>query len=108
MFMFLQETIPSFDAWLQMASGPLLAGIVAALVSLVIEYWPAYQDLDKRWKKLSFLGMCFVIGVGSAALRGAMGYVAWSFDPLIWHAVWNAFAAFGIGTTAHEFLPKAE
>lgn len=103
-----EPEIPTFDQFLLLVSGPLLSGAVAVLISFVIEYWPAYQDLDKRWKKLSFLAACLVTGVGLAALRAALGYVRWTFDPLLWHAIWNAFAAFTVGTTAHEFLPKAK
>ena len=106
---FAQEPeIPTFDQFLLLVSGPLLGSAVAVLISFVVEYWPRYQDLEKRWKKLSFLAMCLLIGVGSAAVRAVSGYVEWSFDPLLWHAAWNAFAAFGVGTTAHEFLPKAK
>ena len=103
-----QSDIPTFDNWLRLVSGPLLGTAVAVLLSWVVEFWRPYQELSKRWKRLSYLGACIVIGVGSSLLRAALGYVPLTFDPLVWHAFWNAFAQFGIGTAAHEILPKAK
>lgn len=93
--------IPTFDIWLKAASGPLVPGIVGILLSIVVEYWPAYDKWHPKWKRLTFFGFCLVTPVVAAVLRGALGYVPWSFDPLIWHAIWNGFAAMGVGTVAH-------
>jgi len=50
---------------------------------------------------LVYLGLSLFVPVAAACLRAALGYVAWSFDPLIWHAIWNGVAAFGAGTVVH-------
>jgi NhaP-type Na+/H+ or K+/H+ antiporter len=102
-----QSEIPTFDSWLILASGTLVAAIVGFLLSWVVEYWPKYNSLKPRYKRLSFLGMCLIVPILAATLRGLLGYAAWSFDPLYWHALWNGFAAFGVGEIAHtRKLPK--
>ena len=69
----------------------------------------------KRFSILQLVVMAFIAPVISAfvepayapfvqqvdCLRAALGYVPWSFDPLIWHALWNGFVAGGVGTVAH-------
>jgi len=95
------ESIPTFDAWLQAASGPLVSAVVAVLISFVVEYWPAYDGLAAKYKRLVYFGLCLAVPVAAAALRGALGYAAWSFDPLFWHAIWAGLSAGGIGTLAH-------
>lgn len=101
------QEIPTFDNWLEQASGPMVSVIASILVSLLVEYWPQYQELDKKWKTASYFAMCLVWAAGCASLRGLLGYVPWSFDPLVWHAIWNAFAAGGIGTLAHQFMRRS-
>jgi hypothetical protein len=93
--------IPTFDVWLQGASGPLVSAIVGVVLSFVIEWWPAYQTWPARWKRLTFFGLSLVTPVGAACLRAALGYAPWTFDPLVWHALWNGVLAGGAGTVAH-------
>jgi len=93
--------IPTFDSWLQGASGPLVSAIVGVALSFVVEWWPAYQTWPARWKRLTFFCLSLVLPVGAACLRAALGYVAWSFDPLVWHAIWYGVMAGGAGTLAH-------
>ena len=95
------EDIPTFDSWLKAASGPLAGAIVAVIVSLAVEYWPWYGELSPKQKRLFYIGLCFVLPVLAATLRGIAGYVAWSFDPLYWHALVYGFAAAGLGTLVH-------
>jgi hypothetical protein len=93
--------IPTFDGWLQEASGPLVSAIVGVALSFLVEWWPAYQEWPSRWKRLVYFGLCLVTPVGAACLRAALGYVPWSFDPLVWHAIWSGVMAGGAGTVAH-------
>ena len=92
---------PTFDAFLAAVSGPLVAAAVALIMSWLVDLWPKYDKLDGRLKRLVFAALCLVIPVLAAVLRAALGYVPWSFDPLVWHAIWNGAGAFGVGTLAH-------
>ena len=99
------DTIPSFDGWLAGVSGPILGTFIAAALSWVAEFFPWYEALHPKLKVLAYLGFCVLASVSAACLRGGLGYVPWSFDPLIWHALWAAFAQFGAGSLVHEFIP---
>lgn len=96
-----QTEIPTFDEALIAASGPMVSIIVGFLISLAIEYWPEYQAWPGNVKRALFFALCLVVPVGSAALRGALGYAPWSFDPLFWQALWNGFGAGLAGTAVH-------
>jgi len=95
------EAIPTFDSWLESASGPLVSVIVGILLSWLVEWWPAYASWPSRQKRVVFIVLCLAVPVGAACLRAALGYVAWSFDPLVWYALWAGFAAAGAGTAVH-------
>lgn len=95
------DPIPTFDAFLQALSGPLVAAAVSIVLSVVVEYWPQYEALDPKWKRLIFFALSLVVPISAAFLRVALGYAPLTFDPLIWHAIWNGFGAAGIGTLAH-------
>ena len=84
------------------ASGPLVSVIVGFLISLLLDVWPSYGNLASQWKRFVYGGLCLVIPVAAASLRAALGYAAWSFDPLIWHALWSGFAAAIAGTVVHN------
>lgn len=96
------ETIPSFDEALIYASGIGIAVIVGFVVSVLLDYWPAYADLTTAQKRALYAGFCLVVPIGAAVLRGVLGYVAWSFDPLIWHALWSGVATWIAGTALHN------
>jgi hypothetical protein len=93
--------IPTFDTWLQGASGPLASIIVGFVISLIADVVPRYTDLPAKWKRAVYFGLCLATPVGAACLRAALGYVAWSFDPLVWHALWAGFGAGLAGTVVH-------
>lgn len=97
-----QADIPTFDAWLKAASGPLVSVIVGLVLSWLVGWWPAYNDWETRYKRLVYGGLCIVLPVAAASLRAALGYVSWSFDPLIWHALWHGFAAALTGTVDYH------
>jgi len=100
------DPIPSFNEFLLMISGPGLGAAVAALVSLLAENWTGYQNLAPRLKSIIFMAFCLVVGVGSAAVRAAMGFVPWSWDPLLWQALWNALAQYGISRFGRDMFWK--
>ena len=95
------EEIPTFDTWLKAASGPLVSIIVGVALSWIMEWYPKYSEWESKKKRLVYFGLCLVVPVGASCLRAGLGYVAWGFDPLIWHALWAGFAAGGAGTVVH-------
>jgi hypothetical protein len=102
------EAIPSFDVWLQAMSGPLVGTAVALLLSVAAEHWSQFEALSPKSKRVVYFGLCMVLPLVAASLRALLGYVPWSFDPLLWHALWNGFGAAGVGTLGHTFkLPNA-
>ena len=100
------EEIPTFDEALQYASGMGISVIVGFVVSVLLDYWKAYANLTPTEKRGLYAGLCLIVPVGAAALRGAMGYVAWSFDPLLWSAIWSGAAAAIIGTLVHNKVKR--
>ena len=100
--------IPTFDRALTMAAGSAVAVIVGLLLSWAVEWFPQYEKLAPRVKRVTFLGLCLIVPVLAVTLRGLLGYAQWSFDPLYWHALWNGFAAYVVGNLAHiRKLPTA-
>lgn len=93
--------VPTFDDWLRNASGPLISAIAGVVLSFAVEWWPAFNSWPSKTKRAVYLGLCLIIPVGAACLRAALGYVEWSFDPLIWHAIWSGAIAGWTGTLAH-------
>ena len=101
--------VPSPDAWLKAASGPLISAIAGVALSLLIGYWKSYGALDPRTKRLLFFGICLAVSLLAATARGVLGYAAWSFENLYWPAIWYALIAGGAGTLSHTGqLPTAE
>ena len=97
----------TFQDFLRYASGPGVATIVAVILSLVVEMWPRFNELQPKTRRLVFIALCFGAPTLFALLRVAVGHVALSFDPLVWDALVAGFAAAGIGTLAHTPRLKA-
>ena len=95
------ETIPSFDEALIYASGIGISVIVGFVISVLLDYWPAYAELTTAQKRAVYAGFCLVVPVGAATLRGLLGYTPWTFDPLYWHAIWSGVATWIAGTLVH-------
>lgn len=79
-------------------------GIAAAagiVLSVLVEYIPAYKELAPKWKRLVFLGVCFIIPLAAAGL--GIATVGWSasWEATFWPAVLAGGIAFGGGTVAH-------
>lgn len=92
-------TLAEFLSWLSTPSGIAIA--VGLLLSWLIDYLPRYGYLSPKEKRLVYLGLCLLIPLLAATLRGLAGYAAWSFDPLYWQALTAGATAFGAGTLVH-------
>ena len=104
-----EADIPAFDTFLVFMSSTGVTGVVAILLSFAVEYIKPYSDLAPKNKRLIYFALCLVVPILGAALRAGLGYTPLTFDPLIWHALWNGVAAGGIGTLVHTYnLPTAD
>ena len=67
--------------------------IVGFLLSFVVEWFPKYEGLAPRWKRLVVVVLSFVIPVSSAVVLWLMGEVELSYN-VVWLALSAGFAAF--------------
>jgi len=90
------------------ASGPGVAAVIGVVLSFLIEYWDGYGALVPRMKRLVFMALCLAVPVVAAFVRVAWGYVALSWDPLMWQAILSGGTAFLTGQITHvRKLPGA-
>jgi len=83
------------------ASGPGVAAVIGVILSFVVEYWDGYGALVPRMKRLVFMAFCLAVPVAAAFLRVAWGYVALTWDPLMWQAILAGGTAFLTGQIVH-------
>jgi len=79
-------------------------GIAAAagiVLSALVEYIPKYDNLAPKWKRLVFLGVCFIIPLCAAGLAVLTTGAPLSWEATFWPAVLAGGIAFGGGTVAH-------
>ena len=67
--------------------------IIGFLLSFVVEWFPEYEKLAPRWKRLVAMFLSFVIPVVSVLGLWLVGEVAVTFD-VMWIALSAGFAAF--------------
>ena len=67
--------------------------IIGFLLSFVVEWFPEYEKLASRWKRLVAMGLSFVIPVGSVVILWLVGELPLSLD-VVWVALSAGFAAF--------------
>ena len=92
----------TFHEVLLWAQGPGIAAIVGAVLSFIVEYWPAYASLEGKFKRLAFAAMCFIVPLLAAVAGCGMGYQPWAFERTFWPAIYaGGLVAFGIGTLVH-------
>jgi len=100
----------TFAEFLRYLQGPAVGTVVGAILSVVAEYWPWYQALASKVKRLVFAGMCFVVPLVGAALACAMGYQPCGWEETFWPAIYQGgLVAFGVGTAViHNLLYAGE
>ena len=93
----------SWTEFLMYLQGPGILAVVGVLSALAIEYWPVFQNLESKWKQLSFAGgSLFVPLVGAALSILPPVSAAPSWADLWWPALVAGWSAFGAGTLAHQ------
>jgi len=93
----------SWSEFLTYAAGPGVNVIVGALLSVVVEYWPAYDALEPKWKRLGMAGLCLLVPFLATVAAVATGeFGAWGdWATTWWPVLLSAFAAFTGATVAH-------
>jgi len=86
----------------------IVSGAVGVIESYLVEWWPKYQKLVARSKRLVFLGISVVLPVGFAVVGAAFGYYDWTWVNTFWPAVRCGVIAFAAGTVAHARKLPAE
>lgn len=89
--------------FLEYLQGPGILAVVGALSALAVEYWPAFQNLEAKWKQLSFAIVSLLVPLVGAALSILPPVSAIpSWPGLWWPALVAGWSAFGAGTLAHQ------
>ena len=88
-----------FLRWLSTPSAVTV--VVGVLLSYLIEFWPQYEAMPARFKRLLFGGMCLAVPLLSALVGAATGVFTWTWEPTFWGALVAGFTAFASGTAAH-------
>ena len=66
-----------------------------ALVSVLVEYWPAWAGLAPKWKRPIILAFCLVLPLASLGARALLCGAAMTQDTLYLGAAAGAFAFVG-------------
>ena len=78
-----------------------VAAAVGVFLSWLAEYIPGYDALAPKWKRLVFLGACFVVPLCAAGLNILTTGAPVSWELTFWPAMLAGGIAFGGGTVAH-------
>jgi hypothetical protein len=90
----------SWTEFLSYLRGPGVAAVVGVLLSYIVEFWPQYQSLESRYKRLVIAGLCFVVPVVATALSCASGMTVWGDWPDTW---WPALVAGFVAFSSNQF-----
>ena len=91
-----------WSVFLEYLQGPGISVAVGILLSFVVEYWPKYQALDAKWKRLVFAGLSLVVPLAGAVGSAASGLAQWGdFPGHWWPALVAGAGAFFGGQMAH-------
>ena len=92
----------SWDEALRYAAGPGIAAIVGALVSVLVEYWPWFGQLDALRKRAVTFGLCLVVPLVAAGLGVATSGWPGSWEGTFWPALLAGFTAFTASQVVHS------
>jgi ABC-type glycerol-3-phosphate transport system permease component len=93
----------SWGDFLRYASSDGIAVIVGIVLSVVIEYFPAYCELASKWKRLVFFALCMAMPILATVLAVATGvWGVWGdWQNTWWPAIVAGFTAGAAGTLVH-------
>lgn len=92
-----------WSEFLHYAAGPGVSVIVGVCLSVIVEYWPAYEALLPKWKRLAMAALCLIVPALATVAAVATGeWGAWGdWATTWWPVLLAAFAAFTGATIAH-------
>ncbi len=96
----------TFQEFLTYASGPGINVIIGFALTFVVEWFPQWEDLDKKIKRLVFFLASLIIPVASALLGVVAGYQQLDFATTIWPCLVAGFVAFTTGTFGYKGMTK--
>lgn len=103
-----QHGQPTWEEMLHFLVGPGAGVLAGILMSVAIEYWPAFQALERKWKVAVYFGLCVVVALVAQAMAvathvwGSWGDVQTTW----WPALWAGISASGLGTLFHAWVPS--
>ena len=96
--------------WVEFLDSMTHSGINAAVgvvISMIVEYWPAYSTFEPKAKRLVFFGLCFTVPIAGLVLGLATGvYQFVDFPSTIFPILAAGSAAAFSGTVVHTRLLK--
>jgi len=98
-------SFPDFLSYLQTGVG--INAAIGILVSLLVEYWPWYGELDPKVKRLLVMAFSFTLPLIAATVGAACAYVPWAFEITYWPALVAGFTAFFAGQVVHTRALKS-
>jgi len=98
----------SFTQALEYAKGPGIAVIAGLIISILVEYWPAFQAMPGKSRVLVYIVLCLLVPSAATALGIAVGLAgAWAdLGNTWWPAIAAGLTAAGIGTLFHAWAPE--
>ena len=91
----------SFQEFLQYASGPGVNVIWGFILTVIVEWFPRWEELESRIKRAVFFVASMAVPVTASLISVAANYQDFGFDTVIWPALVAGFACFSAGTVSH-------
>ena len=88
-----------FLAYLSQPNG--ITAAVGVLLSVILEYWPQFDALAPKYKRLAFFVLSLAVPIAAAALGVLTADWPAGFEATFWPALVAGFVAFASGTVAH-------
>lgn len=95
------EAVMLFREFLKWAQNEGIQVCLGVILSFVVEWFPQFENLEWKMKRVAFLGITVAIPVIAAVVSVAFGYQTPSFTETFWPALAAGFLSFMSGTMAH-------
>jgi len=86
--------MPTFQEFLFWLQDPGIEVAVGVVTSVIAEYVPAFEKLERKWKRPVILGLNLAVPLAAAVVGVAVGYQPANFDGTFWPALVAGVLAF--------------